>query len=67
VYEPGKRSGAWVKFKLNQDQKLVIGGYIPGSRGIQLNLHLLSRFAALSDARMFERMERVPDMDSNFR
>ena len=32
-YEPGKRSGAWVKFKLNQDQELVIGGYIPGTRG----------------------------------
>jgi DNA ligase D-like protein (predicted ligase) len=32
-YEPGKRTGAWVKFKLNQDQELVIGGYIPGTRG----------------------------------
>jgi bifunctional non-homologous end joining protein LigD len=32
-YEPGKRSGAWVKFKLNQDQELVIGGYLPGNRG----------------------------------
>jgi len=32
-YEPGKRSGAWVKFKLNRDQELVIGGYIPGTRG----------------------------------
>ena len=32
-YEPGKRSGAWVKFKVNQDQELVIGGYIPGPRG----------------------------------
>jgi bifunctional non-homologous end joining protein LigD len=31
-YEPGKRSGAWVKFKVNQDQELVIGGYIPGNR-----------------------------------
>jgi bifunctional non-homologous end joining protein LigD len=32
-YEPGRRSGAWVKFKLNLDQELVIGGYIPGTRG----------------------------------
>jgi ATP-dependent DNA ligase len=32
-YEAGKRTGAWVKFKLNQDQELVIGGYLPGSRG----------------------------------
>ncbi len=32
-YEPGKRSGAWIKFKLNQDQELVIGGYVPAKRG----------------------------------
>ncbi len=32
-YEPGKRTGAWVKFKLNLDQELVIGGYLPGKRG----------------------------------
>jgi ATP-dependent DNA ligase len=30
VYQPGKRSGAWVKYKLQQGQELVIGGYIPG-------------------------------------
>ena len=29
-YEPGKRSGAWVKYKINQGQELVIGGYTPG-------------------------------------
>lgn len=26
VYEPGKRSGAWVKLKLHQQQEFVIGG-----------------------------------------
>jgi bifunctional non-homologous end joining protein LigD len=26
-YEPGKRTGAWVKIKLYQEQKFVIGGY----------------------------------------
>lgn len=30
IYEPGARSGAWVKYKVNQSQELVIGGYIPG-------------------------------------
>ena len=30
-YEPGKRSGAWVKFKVNQGQELVVGGYTPGN------------------------------------
>src|SRR5690242_8333388 len=29
-YEPGKRSGAWVKYKINQGQEFVIGGYTPG-------------------------------------
>ena len=29
-YEPGKRSGAWVKMRLNLGQEFVIGGYTPG-------------------------------------
>jgi bifunctional non-homologous end joining protein LigD len=28
-YQPGKRSGAWVKMRVNQGQELVIGGYVP--------------------------------------
>ncbi len=32
-YEAGKRSGAWVKLRLNLGQEMVIGGYIPGSHG----------------------------------
>jgi bifunctional non-homologous end joining protein LigD len=28
-YQPGKRSGAWVKMRVNQGQELVIGGYMP--------------------------------------
>jgi len=27
LYEPGKRSGAWVKYRINKGQELVIGGY----------------------------------------
>jgi bifunctional non-homologous end joining protein LigD len=30
LYESDKRSGAWVKYRINQGQELVIGGYIPG-------------------------------------
>jgi ATP-dependent DNA ligase len=30
-YEPGRRSGAWVKFKLNRSQEFVIGGYTAGN------------------------------------
>jgi DNA ligase D-like protein (predicted ligase) len=30
LYEPGRRSGAWLKFKINRSQEFVIGGYTPG-------------------------------------
>jgi bifunctional non-homologous end joining protein LigD len=29
-YEPGRRSGAWIKVKRRRRQELVIGGWIPG-------------------------------------
>ena len=29
-YEPGERSGAWVKMRVNQEQNFVIGGYTVG-------------------------------------
>jgi bifunctional non-homologous end joining protein LigD len=32
-YEPGKRSGAWVKFKCGFEQEFVIGGYTRGRNG----------------------------------
>jgi bifunctional non-homologous end joining protein LigD len=31
LYESGRRSGAWVKYKINKGQELVIGGYTPGN------------------------------------
>jgi len=30
LYESGRRSGAWIKVKLTQQQEFVIGGYTPG-------------------------------------
>jgi bifunctional non-homologous end joining protein LigD len=33
-YEPGQRSGAWVKLKLEKQQEFVIGGYRPGAHGV---------------------------------
>ena len=32
-YEPGKRSGAWCKYRINLGQEFVVGGYTPGSNG----------------------------------
>jgi ATP-dependent DNA ligase len=34
LYEPGKRTGAWIKHRVNQGQELVIGRYIPGLHGL---------------------------------
>ncbi len=33
LYEPGKRTGSWVKCRVNRGQELLIGGYIPGPHG----------------------------------
>jgi len=33
-YQAGKRSGAWIKYRLNRGQEFVIGGYFPGPHGI---------------------------------
>jgi bifunctional non-homologous end joining protein LigD len=30
VYQPGKRSRAWLKYKINKVQPFVVGGYTPG-------------------------------------
>jgi DNA ligase D-like protein (predicted ligase) len=33
-YEIGKRTGSWIKHRINQGQDLVIGGYVPGPHGL---------------------------------
>ncbi|WP_162601770.1 RNA ligase family protein [Occallatibacter savannae] len=33
-YEPGRRSGAWSKKRINIGQEFVIGGFTPGSNGV---------------------------------
>jgi DNA ligase D-like protein (predicted ligase) len=35
VYEPGERSGAWVKHRVNLGQEFVVGGYVPGKSGFE--------------------------------
>jgi len=32
-YQPGKRSGAWIKHRVNRGQEFVVGGYFPGPHG----------------------------------
>jgi bifunctional non-homologous end joining protein LigD len=33
LYEAGKRTGSWIKYRVNRGQELVVGGYIPGPHG----------------------------------
>lgn len=33
LYQPGRRTGAWVKYRINQGQEFVVGGYFPGAHG----------------------------------
>src|SRR5947199_6190974 len=33
LYQPGKRSGAWIKYRVNRGQEFVIGGYFSGPHG----------------------------------
>ena len=33
AYQSGKRTGAWIKYRINRGQELVVGGYIPGPYG----------------------------------
>jgi bifunctional non-homologous end joining protein LigD len=33
LYEPGARSGSWIKHRTNREQEFVVGGYIPGAHG----------------------------------
>jgi ATP-dependent DNA ligase len=33
-YEPGRRSGSWSKMRINIGQEFVIGGFTPGSHGV---------------------------------
>jgi bifunctional non-homologous end joining protein LigD len=33
TYEAGKRTGSWIKYRVNRGQEFVIGGYIPGPHG----------------------------------
>lgn len=58
VYEPGKRSGAWQKFKLNREEEFFICGFIPkGRNGVEsvvLGLKESSglRYVAVLDVRL---------------
>jgi DNA ligase D-like protein (predicted ligase) len=70
VYEPGRRSGLWVKRRINLSQEFVIGGYVPSHLGLdsiviglhrEKELHYAARvragFVPLTRRQAFERIK----------
>ena len=39
IYEPGERSGAWIKQRTDRMQEFVIGGYVPGANTFDSPAH----------------------------
>jgi DNA ligase D-like protein (predicted ligase) len=33
LYQPGRRTGSWVKYRISMGQEFVVGGYFPGAHG----------------------------------
>jgi DNA ligase D-like protein (predicted ligase) len=72
IYEPGRRSGLWVKHRINRSQEFVIGGYVPGHLGVDSivvgvyrgkQLHYSARvragFVPLTRRQVFERIKSL--------
>ena len=76
-YEPGLRSGAWMKMRVNQGQEFVIGGYTLGDQDLRrADLRLLRRragccyaartrngFTPATRQQLFQRVPRPGDRD----
>jgi DNA ligase D-like protein (predicted ligase) len=78
-YQPGKRSGAWIKYRVNSGQELVIGGYVPGTHGLDSiivgyyrNNELIyvarvrNGFVPASRRQLFERLRPLVTLDCPF-
>jgi DNA ligase D-like protein (predicted ligase) len=79
LYESGKRSGYWVKYRLNAGQEFVIGGYTPGPHGIDAiivgyyrgkDLMYVARtrngFVPASRRRVFEKLKPLVSLSCPF-
>jgi DNA ligase D-like protein (predicted ligase) len=78
-YECGRRSGAWVKMRINQGQELVIGGYVPRGKNFdslivgyyqQGALLYVARvrngFAPALRVKIFERLQKLESQTCPF-
>ena len=78
-YEPGRRSGAWRKMRVNRGQEFVIGGYTPSDRSFDAlifgyydggNLHYVARtrngFTPSTRQELFKRLKRLEIQECPF-
>jgi bifunctional non-homologous end joining protein LigD len=78
-YEPGQRTGAWQKMRVNQGQELVIGGYTPSLKNFdalvigyydngQLMYAARTRngFTPASRIELFKKLKRLETKDRPF-
>jgi DNA ligase D-like protein (predicted ligase) len=58
-YEPGERSGAWLKMRVNQSQEFVIGGYTPSAKNFDALVIGVHRngFTPASRAQLFKKLK----------
>jgi bifunctional non-homologous end joining protein LigD len=61
IYEPGRRSRAWVKVKHTTQQEFVVGGWLPGERGRAgtVGSLLIGYYEGEGDARVLRYAARV--------
>ena len=72
IYEPGERSGSWVKLKLDLQQEFVIGGFRPDGpkvdalvvgyyegKGLRFAAKVRAGFVPRSRRDLFARLERL--------
>ncbi len=55
LYEPGERSGAWIKQRTDRMQEFVIGGYVPGANTFD------SLIVGVSEGKSFRFVAKVKD------
>ena len=55
IYEPGKRSGAWIKHRTDREQEFVIGGFVPGAQGFD------SLIVGVFEGKQFNYVAKVKD------
>lgn len=78
-YQPGLRTGSWVKQRVNTGQAFVIGGYIPSGAGVdsivvgiykERNLHYVARvrggFVPATRRKVFEQLKQLKIMKCPF-